>query len=110
MSIVTDSTPVEDPKDPDKCNVFALLKLVASPDELAEWEKRYRSGGMGYSEAKKRLAELIIEYFAPFRQKRVELENNISYVKEVLADGAKRAKAVASKVLEQAREAVGLRK
>jgi tryptophanyl-tRNA synthetase len=110
MSIVTDSTPVEAPKDPDKCNVFALLKLVASPDELAEWEKRYRSGGMGYSEAKKRLAELIIEYFAPFRQKRAEIENNIDYVKEVLANGAKRAKAVAAKTLEQARQAVGLRR
>ncbi|MDD5064030.1 MAG: tryptophan--tRNA ligase [Phycisphaerae bacterium] len=110
MSIVTDSTPVEDPKNPDKCNVFALLKLVASPDELAEWEKRYRNGGMGYGEAKKRLVELITEYFAPFRQKRTELENNIGYVKEVLADGAARAKAVASKVLEQARQAVGLRK
>jgi tryptophanyl-tRNA synthetase len=110
MGIVTDSTPVEEPKDPDKCNVFALLKLVASPDELAEWEKRYRSGGMGYSEVKKRLAELIIEYFTPFRQKRTELENNINYVKEVLADGARRAKAIASKVLEQAREAVGLRR
>jgi tryptophanyl-tRNA synthetase len=110
MSIVTDSTPVENPKDPDKCNVFAFLKLVASAEELAEWEKRYRSGGMGYSEAKKRLAELITEYFQPFRQKRTELENNIDYVKEVLADGAKRAKAVAAKVLEQAREAVGLRR
>jgi tryptophanyl-tRNA synthetase len=110
MSIVTDSTPVEDPKDPEKCNVFALLKLVASPEELAEWGKRYRSGGMGYSEAKKRLAELIIEYFAPFRQKRTELEKNISYVKDVLADGAARAKAVASKVLEEARQAVGLRR
>ncbi len=108
MSIVTDSTPVEEPKDPDKCNVFALLKLVASPDELAEWENRYRSGGMGYSEAKKRLAELMIEYFAPFRQKRTELENNIDYVKEVLASGAERAKAVAAKTLEQARKAVGL--
>src|SRR4030043_753726 len=110
MSIVTDSTPVEDPKDPEKCNVFALLKLVASPEELAEWEKRYRSGGVGYGETKKRLVGLKIEYFAPFRQKRTELENNIGYVKEVLADGAKRAKAVAAKVLEQAREAVGLRR
>jgi tryptophanyl-tRNA synthetase len=110
MSIVTDSTPVEDPKDPDKCNVFALLKLVASQDELAEWENRYRSGGMGYSEAKKRLAELMIDYFKPFRQKRTELENNISYIKEVLASGAERAKAVAVKTLEQVRQAVGLRR
>jgi tryptophanyl-tRNA synthetase len=108
MRIVTDSTPVEEPKDPDRCSVFALLKLVTSADELAEWEKRYRDGGMGYSEAKKRLAELIIDYFKPFRQKRAELENNIDYVKEVLADGAERAKAVAAKTLAQARKAVGL--
>lgn len=110
MSIVTDSTPVAEPKDPEKCNVFALLKLVASDDELSDWENRYRSGGMGYGEAKKRLAELIIEYFAPYRQKRAEIENNLGYVEEVLADGAKRAKAVASETLEQARKAVGLGK
>ena len=108
MRIVTDSTPVEEPKDPDKCSVFALLKLVASPDELAEWENKYRSSGMGYSEAKKRLAELMIDYFKPFRQKRAELENNIDYVKEVLAEGAKRARAVAAKTLAEARKAVGL--
>jgi len=110
MKIVTDSTPVEDPKDPDKCNVFALLKLVASPEELAEWENRYRNGGMGYSQAKKRLAELMIDYFKPFRQKRTELENNIDYVKEVLAKGAERAKAVARETLEKARQAVGLKR
>ncbi len=110
MKIVTDSTPVEDPKDPDKCNVFALLKLVASPEELAEWENKYRTGGMGYGQAKKRLAELMIDYFKPFRQKRTELENNIDYVKEVLANGAERAKAVARETLEKARQAAGLRK
>ncbi|MCP4260186.1 MAG: tryptophan--tRNA ligase [Planctomycetes bacterium] len=110
MKIVTDSTPVEEPKDPDKCNVFALLKLVASPDELSDWENKYRNGGMGYGHAKKRLAELMIDYFQPFRQKRTELENNINYVKEVLAGGADRAKAVAKETLEKARQAVGLRK
>jgi len=108
MRIVTDSTPVEQPKDPDKCNVFALLKLVAPPEKLAEWENKYRSGGMGYSEAKKHLAELMIDYFKPFRQKRAELENNVDYVKQVLADGAARAKAVARETLAQARKAVGL--
>ena len=108
MRIVTDSTPIEQPKDPDRCNVFALLKLVASEDELAEWESRYRSGGTGYAEAKKRLAELMIEYFRPYRQKRAELENNIDYVKEVLAKGAQRAKAIAAETLAQARKAVGL--
>jgi len=110
MKIVTDSIPVEEPKDPDKCNVFALLKLVASPNELGEWENKYRSGGMGYGQVKKRLAELMTDYFKPFRQKRAELENNIDYVKEVLAGGAGRAKAVAAETLEKARQAVGLRR
>ena len=110
MKIVTDSTPVEAPKDPDKCNVFALLKLVASPEELAEWESKYRNGGVGYSQAKQRLAELMTDYFRPFRQKRTELENNIGYVKEILSNGAERAKAVARETLEKARQAVGLRK
>jgi len=110
MKIVTDSTPVEEPKDPDKCNVFALLKLVASQDELADWENKYRNGGMGYGQAKKRLAELMIDYFKPYRQKRTELENNINYVKELLAKGAERASAVAGETLEKARQAVGLRK
>jgi tryptophanyl-tRNA synthetase len=108
MSIVTDSTPMEEPKDPDKCNVFALLKLVASGDELVEWKNRYHNGGMGYSEAKKRLAELIIEYFNPYRQKREQLENDTDYVKKILASGAERAKAVASETLAKARKAVGL--
>ena len=110
MKIVTDSTPVEEPKDPDKCNVFALLKLVASAEELSQWESRYRAGGLGYGEAKKRLAELMIDYFKPFRRKRAELENNIDYVKKVLADGAGRARAVAVETLEKARVAVGLRR
>lgn len=108
MRIVTDSTPVGKPKDPDKCNVFAFLKLVASPDELADWENKYRNGGTGYAEAKKRLAELMIEYFKPYRRKRAELEGNLEYVKQVLAKGAERARAVAAETLAQARNVVGL--
>jgi tryptophanyl-tRNA synthetase len=108
MKMVTDSTPMEEAKDPDKCNVFALLKLVASPNELKEWDNRYRIGGMGYGEAKKRLAELIIEYFKPYREKREQLAGNIDYIKEVLAKGAERAKAVSVQTLAEAREAVGL--
>jgi len=110
MRIVTDSVPVEEPKNPETCNVFALLKLVASSDELGEWENKYRSGGLGYGQAKKRLVELIIDYFKPFRQKRAELENDMDYVKDVLAKGAERAKAVAAETLEKARQAVGLRR
>jgi tryptophanyl-tRNA synthetase len=108
MRIVTDSTPVESPKDPDKCNVFALLKLVASPEELAQWERRYRNGGMGYGEAKKRLAELMIDYFRPYRQKRAELESNMDVVDAVLREGAERARAAALPTLLKARQAVGL--
>jgi tryptophanyl-tRNA synthetase len=110
MRIVTDSVPVEEPKNPDKCNVFALLKLFASGEELGEWDNRYHSGGLGYGEAKKRLAELTIEFFQPYRQRRVELENNLDEVKKVLADGAERARAVAGPTLEKARRAVGLRR
>lgn len=108
MRIVTDSTPVDEPKDPGKCNVFALLKLVASEDELAEWEMKYRQGGTGYGDVKKRFAELLIEYFAPYRKKRAELEKNTDYVEKVLTDGAVRAKAIAVKTLAKARKAVGL--
>lgn len=109
MRIVTDSTPVEDPKAPETCNVFALLKLVASPEELADWENQYRSGGMGYGTAKKRLAELVIEYFKPYREKRADLENNIGDVKKMLEEGAQKARAVAAQTLAEARQAIGLR-
>ncbi|MBW8000527.1 MAG: tryptophan--tRNA ligase [Planctomycetes bacterium] len=107
MRIVTDSTPVEEPKDPENCNVFALLKLVASEDELKEWDSKYRNGGMGYGDAKKRLAELMIEYFKPYREKRAQLEKDPKYVQDVLADGARRAKAAAVKTMLRVRKAVG---
>jgi tryptophanyl-tRNA synthetase len=108
MKIVTDSTPVEAPKDPAKCNVLALLRLVASPEEIAQWEGRYRAGGVGYGEVKKRLAELIIEYFRPYRQKRADLEQNTDYIHQVLRNGADRARAIASATILEARQAVGL--
>ena len=108
MRIVTDSTPVEDPKDPETCNAFAFLKLVADENELAEWEQKYRHGGTGYGTVKKRVVELLHDYFRPFRQKRAELDNNPDYVEEVLCNGAQRARAVASKTMERVRDAIGL--
>jgi len=108
MRIVTDSTPMDESKDPDKCNVFAMLKLVADADELKMWADKYRTGPMGYGEAKKRLAELLAEYFAPYRQKRAELENDLGYVESVLKNGAERARAVAAETLGKVRDAVGL--
>jgi tryptophanyl-tRNA synthetase len=108
MSIVTDSTPVEDPKDPSESTPFLLLSLLASPEETTEWEARYKAGGMGYGEVKKRLLELIDEYFAPARERRRELEADPAFVMDVLRDGGLRARAVAQRVMEKVREATGL--
>ncbi|MFH0917261.1 MAG: tryptophan--tRNA ligase [bacterium] len=108
MSIVTDSMPVEAPKDPAGSTPFLLLRLLASPEETAEWEARYEAGGMGYGEVKKRLLELIEEYFAPFRERRRELEADPGYVMDVLTDGGRRARAVAQQVMHKVREATGL--
>lgn len=110
MSIVTDSTPVEAPKDPNQCNVFALLKLflMDQPDELADWDRRYRAGGTGYGEAKKRVFELFIETLGPARKRYDELEKDPAHVERVLADGAERARAVANQVMRDVRAATGL--
>ncbi|HOK94566.1 MAG TPA: tryptophan--tRNA ligase [Anaerohalosphaeraceae bacterium] len=108
MQIVTDSTPVEEPKNPDTCNVFALLKLVASEAETAEWKDKYKTGGVGYGTVKKRVVELLHDYFHPFRQKRQELEKNRDYVEQVLSDGARRARAIAAQTMRRVRDAVGL--
>jgi tryptophanyl-tRNA synthetase len=108
MSIVTDSTPVEEPKDPTTSTPYLLLRLLATPEESAEWEARYKAGGMGYGEVKKRLLQLIDEYFAPYRERRRELEKDMDYVMDVLTDGGKRARAVAQQVMHRVREATGL--
>ena len=110
MQIVTDSTPVEDPKNPEKCTIFALLKLVADPAELAEWDAKYRAGGTGYGAVKKRVVELLHEYFRPYRQKRQEMEQNRDYIEDVLTQGARRARQVAVGTLGRVRDAVGLGK
>lgn len=108
MKIVTDSTPLEDPKDPDTCNVFALYKLFATNGQLEEMAGRYRAGGMGYGDAKKALLEISVEYFSDFRQKREELVANPDYVESVLQDGAERARSEARETLNKARAAMGL--
>ncbi|HDL77678.1 MAG TPA: tryptophan--tRNA ligase, partial [Lentisphaerae bacterium] len=108
MRIVTDSTPVEAPKDPDRCILFALFRLFADEDEREELAAKYRAGGVAYSAVKKELADRIISYFAPFRRRREELQANPDYVRDVLADGARKARAEAQRVLKEARKAVGL--
>ena len=108
MGIKTDCTSVEDPKNPDRCNVFALLRLFCEPAETAEWAERYRRGGMGYGEAKKRLAELYEQRFTPPRERRQQLVNDPAYVEDVLADGGRRARAVAQAVMADVRKACGI--
>lgn len=108
MGIVTDSTPLEAPKDPDTDNVFALIKLFASRDERARIADAYRAGGYGYGHAKKDLIRLIDERFGPFREKRRELAQRPDDVLDVLRDGAMRARQKSQPLMERVREAVGL--
>ncbi|HKQ48281.1 MAG TPA: tryptophan--tRNA ligase [Phycisphaerae bacterium] len=108
MSIKTDSTPVADPKNPDTCNVFALLRLFATPAETAEWRERYQKGGMGYGDAKKRLSELFEERFAVPRERRRKLVQDAAPVEAMLADGGRKARAVAQQVMADVRKACGI--
>jgi tryptophanyl-tRNA synthetase len=109
MSVKTDSTPVEAPKDPNATPVHALLKLFASPEEMAEIDKSFREGGKGYGHYKQRLAELFFERFGAARARRRELEKDPAKVDEVLAKGAERARERARAVLDRARRAAGIR-
>jgi tryptophanyl-tRNA synthetase len=109
MSIVTDSTPPEMPKDPETRTPYQLYKLVASPDEAAELAQRYRAGGMGDGTAKQMLLDKIEAYFGPFREKRKKLAADKGYVDDVLREGANRARAEAEKTMELVRSVTGLR-
>ncbi len=110
MSIVTDSQPVEAPKkDLDKNIPLQFYKLVVTTEKANELQAKLAAGGHGYGEAKKELLAVLMDYFAPFRQKREELVKNLDYVHEVLRNGAERANAVADETMAKVRKAVGLR-
>ncbi len=109
MAIKTDSTPVEMPKDPENSAIVGLYRHFAAAAEVAQMEADFRAGGLGYGVFKTRLFEAIWSYFAPHRARRTELAADPGYVDRVLADGAERAGAVAGKVMERVRQAVGLR-
>lgn len=108
MAIQTDSTALEDPKDPETCNVFALIKLFANEKKQKEIAAKYRAGGYGYGHAKKELQSLIEGYFAEAREKRKQLESDMDYVRDVLQEGGKKARKRAETVMEPIREATGL--
>ena len=109
MAIQTDSTPVEEPKDPEKCNLFNIFKLFAPADRLAEVRGRYLNGGAAYGRIKLELVDLLWEFFAPARARREQLAADLGYVREVLRQGGIRAREKAIVTLDLARERVGLR-
>jgi len=109
MRIVTDSTPVEDPKATDGSTVIALYKLFADDEAVQQMITDHQAGGFGYGDFKQRVFDAYWEYFSQVREKRESLENNLDYVNEVIAQGAQKARAESSKVLDRVRKAVGLR-
>jgi tryptophanyl-tRNA synthetase len=109
MSIVTDSTPMDTPKESANSTILKLYSLVASKNEIAEMRERFLKGGTGYGDFKKQLFEKLWEYFAPMRQRREEILSEKTYIDDVLARGAARANEIADQVMERVRKAVGLR-
>ena len=108
MSIVTDSTPLEEPKDPETCNVFALIKLFADDETRERVADSYRAGGYGFGHAKKELLGLMTDYFADARDRRREFAARPDYVEDVLREGGKRGREKAAAVMARVREATGL--
>ena len=107
MGINTDSTPLEEPKDTETCNVFSLFKLIAHKDETKELELKYKSGGFGYGDAKKALLNKILEHFFSAREEYKKLENKRDYVLDILNEGTKQAKKEAKKTLDKVKEKIG---
>ena len=109
MSIVTDSTPIEAPKDPERSTIVQLYSLFASKGGLSKMKEQFHKGGTGYGDFKKELFEKLWEYFAPMRKRREEILRDKGYIDGVLTRGAKRANEVANQVMQRVRKAVGLR-
>ena len=107
MSIVTDSTPLEEPKNPDN-NITKLYSLFATEAETEELKQKFLAGNFGYGHAKTELLDKFMDYFAPFREKREELVNNMDYVYEILQKGAEKARSIATVKMDEVRSVVGL--
>ena len=107
MSIETDSTPLEDPKNPDTCNAFAIYSLLANEAQIAAMRTLYEGGNYGYGHAKQALFELICETFKTEREKYNYYINNLSEVDALLKIGAQKAAAVANGVLSRVRGKLG---
>lgn len=108
MTIKTDSKGVEEPKNPEECNVYALHKLFTPAEQLVEIKKRYVEGGIGYKESKDILADNINNYLKPFREKREEIAKNPAKVIEILKRGADLARAKAQAKMSDVKTKVGI--
>ncbi|MGC9518192.1 MAG: tryptophan--tRNA ligase [Desulfuromonadaceae bacterium] len=108
MRIVTDPTPVEDPKDPDKCNVFQIYRLFLNREEQAALRKRYTAGGLSYGEVKQELFETVRDYFIPFTERRNAILEDREELHKTLEMGAQKARYAASKVMRKIRKKGGL--
>jgi tryptophanyl-tRNA synthetase len=109
MAIVTDSAPVEEPKDPEKCNLYNIFKLFASEERLKEVHDLYVNGGAAYGYLKLELVDILWEYFREAREKRLQLIQDKGYLKDILADGAIKAREKAAGTIDMVREKVGLK-
>jgi len=108
MRIVTDSTPVEEPKDPDRCNLFQIYRLFLDKEGQEALRRRYQAGGVGYGEIKEELYETVRAFFAPFTEKRRELMADKDGIRRILGQGAEKARCVARKTMAKVRKKVGL--
>ena len=107
MGIVTDSTSLEDPKDPDFCNVFKLYKLLGTEEQTVALRAQYERGNFGYGHAKQALYSLILEKFATQREKYNYLMENKEEIENELQKGADKARAIAQTVLQRVRDKAG---
>ncbi len=108
MGIVTDSTPVDEPKDPERSVLFMLFSLFVTAEERTTMAERFRKGGLGYGEVKKELLAKVLDRFGTARARREELARDPDTVEDVLRDGVSRARETAGPLLEEARVASGL--
>src|SRR5699024_10568178 len=107
MGIQTDSTPLEEPKNPDSCNVFNIYKLVASEEQIEQMRQNYEAGGYGYGHAKQDLYELLIEKYQVERERFVHYMENREELDAALKKGAEKARTVARGVLNRVRKTLG---
>ena len=109
MSIVTDSTPVDQPKDPETCNLFGIYRYFAPPERVAEVRKLYIEGGAAYGTIKKELVGILWEFFKEAREERARLAEDPQHIRNILTMGAEKARVIALDTIKTVRERVGIR-